>query len=256
MHLVDTHTHLYLPDFNNDIDEVIERAVGKGITKMFLPNIDRESIKSIKKLSAAYPENCFPMMGLHPGSTGDDFKENMKLIENELNTGKYYALGETGIDLYREKKFRNEQIACFKMHIELSIEHKLPVIIHARESFDEIFTVMKKYKAFGIKGIFHAFTGTIEQARYIINEFGFRLGIGGIVTFKNSGLDKVVQEINIEHIVLETDSPFLAPVPMRGKRNESSYLVYIAEKIAEIHKLDPARVAEITTKNAEDIFGI
>jgi TatD DNase family protein len=256
MHLTDTHTHLYLPNFSNDIDKVIERAVNTGITKMFLPNIDIESISSIKKLTSAYPENCFPMMGLHPASVDGNFENDMKLIEDELITGKYYAVGETGIDLYWDKKYKNEQIISFQRQIELSREHKLPLIIHARESFNEIFTVLKDYKNSGIKGIFHAFTGTVDQANHIINEFGFKLGIGGIVTFKNSGLDKVVKDINIEHIVLETDSPFLAPVPRRGRRNESSYLFYIAEKIAGIYKLNPDKVAEITTQNAKDIFGI
>jgi TatD DNase family protein len=256
MQLTDTHTHLYLPSFDNDIDKVIERAVDKGITKMFLPNIDRESIKSIKKLALKYPDNCIPMMGLHPTSVDGNFHDDIKLVEDELNSGKYYAVGETGIDLYWDKKYKNEQIASFQKQIELSLEHKLPVIIHARESFKEIFKAMQKYKDSGIKGIFHAFTGTVEQAGYIINELGFKIGIGGIVTFKNSGLDKTVKEINIENIVLETDSPFLAPVPRRGRRNESSYLVYIAEKVAEIYKINPVKVAEITTENAQEIFGI
>ena len=256
MLLTDTHTHLYLPAFNNDIDKVIERAIDKGITKMFLPNIDKDSIKPIKNLVSKYPESCFPMIGLHPTSVEEKFENDLKLIEDELSSGEYYGIAETGIDLYWDKKFKNQQIIAFKKQIELAKEFNLPVIIHARESFDEIFTAMQKYKNSGIRGIFHAFTGTIDQAEFIINEFGFKLGIGGIVTFKNSGLDKVVKEIKLNHIVLETDSPFLAPAPNRGRRNESSYLIYVAEKIAEINKINPIKVAEITSQNAHEIFGI
>jgi len=255
MHLIDTHTHLYLPNFSNDIDKVIERAVNTGITKMFLPNIDSGTIKSMNKIAADYKDYCFPMIGLHPTSVNEDFKKELRIIENELVSGKYIAVGETGIDLYRDKTYIKEQIIAFEKQIGFAREFNLPVVIHARESFNELFATLKKYRNSGLKGVFHAFTGTVDQANYIINELNFKLGIGGIVTFKNSGLDNIVKEIDLEDIVLETDSPFLAPVPKRGKRNESSYLIFIAEKISQIKNVNQAKVAEITTQNAHTIFG-
>jgi TatD DNase family protein len=256
MQLTDTHTHLYLSDFRDDIDKVVGRAIDSGVTKMLLPNIDSRTIKNMNKLAARYKDNVYPMMGVHPGSIRDDFKKELKTVEDELARGHYIAVGETGIDLYREKKYIKEQLYAFERQLKLAIEFDLPVVIHARNSFTEIFTSLDKFKNSGLRGVFHAFTGNIDQARHIINSYNFKLGIGGIVTFKNSGLDSVVGEIDLGHVVLETDSPFLAPVPFRGKRNESGYLVYIAGKIAEIKKISQLKVAEVTTRNAEDIFGI
>jgi TatD DNase family protein len=255
MNLTDTHTHLYLSAFNNDIDKVIGRAVNNGITKMYLPNIDSGTLESMNKVASDFKDYCFPMIGLHPTSVKEDFEKELGIIENELGRGRYIAVGETGIDLYRDKTFVKEQIIAFERQVNFAREYNLPVVIHARNSFSELFTVLKEYRNSGLKGVFHAFTGTLEQADYIINELNFKLGIGGIVTFKNSGLDKVVKEINIENIVLETDSPFLAPVPKRGRRNESSYLIYIAEKISQIKNINQTEVAEITTQNAHIIFG-
>jgi TatD DNase family protein len=256
MQLTDTHTHLYLPDFSDDIDKVIGRAIDGGVTKMLLPNIDSKTIKAMNSLAARYKDNIYQMMAVHPGSIREDFEQELKIVEDELARGCYVAVGETGIDLYWEKKYIKEQMLAFERQIRLAIEFNLPVVIHARNSFAEIFTSLDKFKNSGLRGVFHAFTGNIDQARHIIDNFNFKLGIGGIVTFKNSGLDRVVSEIDIEHIVLETDSPFLAPVPFRGKRNESGYLVYIAGKVAEIKSLGQLKVAEVTTRNAEDIFGI
>ena len=255
MHLTDTHTHLYLSGFKNDIDKVIARAVNNGITKMFLPNIDSDTIKSMNKIAADYGAYCFPMIGLHPTSVNEDFEKELRIIENEVSSGKYIAVGETGIDLYHDKTYLKEQIMAFEKQIGFALEFKLPIVIHARDSFNELFTTLKKYKNSGLRGVFHAFTGTVSQADYIINELNFKLGIGGIVTFKNSGLDKIVKEIDLRNIVLETDSPFLAPVPRRGKRNESSYLVFIAEKVSQIKNISQVKVAEITTHNAYSIFG-
>ena len=255
MNLIDTHTHLYLSSFKNDIDKVIERAINNGITKMFLPNIDSATIKSMNKIAADYKDYCFPMIGLHPTSVNKDFEKELRIIENELVSGKYIAVGETGIDLYRDKTYINEQIIAFERQIGFAIEFNLPVVIHARDSFSELFATLKKYTNSSLKGVFHSFTGTVDQAKYIINELNFKLGIGGIVTFKNSGLDKIVKEINLKDIVLETDSPFLAPVPKRGKRNESSYLIFVAEKISQIKNINLTKVAEITTQNAHIIFG-
>jgi TatD DNase family protein len=255
MHLTDTHAHLYLSSFRNDIDKVIERAINNGITKMFLPNIDSGTIESMNKVAADYKDYCFPMIGLHPTSVNEDFEKELGIIENELLSGKYIAVGETGIDLYRDKTYKNEQIIAFEKQIRFAREFNLPIVVHARDSFSELFTTLKKYGNSGLRGVFHAFTGTIDQANYIINELNFKLGIGGIVTFKNSGLEKTVKEIALENIVLETDAPFLAPVPRRGRRNESSYLIFIAEKISQIKNVTLANVAEITTQNAHIIFG-
>lgn len=254
MNLIDTHTHLYLSAFKNDIDKVIERAVNNGITKMFIPNIDSGTLESMNKLAADYKDYCFPMIGLHPTSVKEDFDKELGIIENELVSGKYIAIGETGIDLYRDMTFIKEQIIAFEKQVIFAREYNLPLVIHARNSFNELFTVLKKYRNSGLKGVFHAFTGTFDQADYIIKELNFKLGIGGIVTYKNSGLDKVVKEINLEDIVLETDSPFLTPVPKRGRRNESSYLIYIAEKISQIKNINQSEIAEITTQNAHVIF--
>ena len=255
MHLTDTHTHLYLSSFKNDIDKVIARAVNNGIIKMFLPNIDSNTIKPMNKIVADYEGYCFPMIGLHPTSVNGDFEKELIIIENEVASGNYIAVGETGIDLYHDKTYLKEQIMAFEKQIGCALEFKLPIVIHARDSYNELFVTLKKYKNSGLKGVFHAFTGTVSQADYIINELNFKLGIGGIVTFKNSGLDKVVKEIDLRHIVLETDSPFLAPVPRRGKRNESSYLVFIAEKVSQIKNMNQVEVAEITRHNAYGIFG-
>ena len=255
MHLTDTHTHLYLSSFKNDIDKVIARAVNNGIIKMFLPNIDSNTIKPMNKIVADYEGYCFPMIGLHPTSVNGDFEKELIIIENEVASGNYIAVGETGIDLYHDKTYLKEQIMAFEKQIGFALEFKLPIVIHARDSYNELFVTLKKYKNSGLKGVFHAFTGTVSQADYIINELNFKLGIGGIVTFKNSGLDKVVKEIDLRHIVLETDSPFLAPVPRRGKRNESSYLVFIAEKVSQIKNMNQVEVAEITRHNAYGIFG-
>ncbi len=255
MNLTDTHTHLYLSAFRNDIEKVIERAVDNGVTKMFLPNIDSGTIKSMNKIVADNRDYCLQMIGLHPTSVKEDFEKELIIIENELVSGRYVAVGETGIDLYRDKTHLKEQIIAFERHIGYALEFNLPIVIHARDSFSELFEILEKYRNSGLRGIFHAFTGNMEQAEHITGELNFKLGIGGIVTFKNSGLDMIIREIDLEHIVLETDSPFLAPVPHRGRRNESSYLIYIAEKISQIKNINLIKVAEITTQNADFIFG-
>lgn len=256
MILVDTHAHLYLGNFDADREKVINDAIARGVEKIVLPNINSKSIEELKKVYEKFPSNLFPLMGLHPTSVKDDFEKELEIVKSELKTTVYYGIGESGIDLYWDKTFFEFQKQAFEFQIQLAIEYQLPIIIHARESFDEIFKIISKYKNRQIRGIFHAFTGTLEQAKKIINEFGFFLGIGGIITFKNSGLDKVVQQISLEHLVLETDAPFLAPVPHRGKRNESGYLVYIVEKIAQIQNCSIDRVAEVTTKNASELFNI
>jgi len=255
MYLIDTHTHLFLPEFDNDRTDVIKRAIDKGVKKMFLPNVDKDTIAPMLEISELFPENCYPMIGLHPTSVKEGYMTELKIVEQWLSKRKFYAIGETGIDLYWDKKYIKEQIDVFNKQIRLSLINQLPVIIHSRNSFDEIFSVLKKINNRNLKGIFHSFTGSYEQALRVI-ELGFKIGIGGIVSFKNAGLDKVVEKIDLDHIVLETDSPYLAPVPKRGKRNESSYLLFTAAKIAEIKNISINKVADITTSNARQVFNI
>ncbi len=253
--LTDTHTHLYAEQFNNDIDIVIKSCVEKGIERLFLPNIDSSSIKGMIALEDKYPNNCFPMMGLHPTSVKSNYKKELSLVEEWLNKHPFCAVGEIGIDLYWDKSLLKEQQEAFRYQIALAKKHNLPFVIHCRDSFDEIFEILDEMNDDKMRGIFHCFTGDIEQANHIINYGGFKIGIGGVVTFKNSGLDKTVEQISLEHLVLETDSPYLAPVPYRGKRNESTYLYNIAEKVADIYNLSIEEVAKITTANSKMIFG-
>ena len=254
MTLIDTHAHLYLKDFENDIDDVIQRAIENEVNKIILPNIDGSTISSMNQLCNKFPGHCFPLIGLHPTSVKNNYEDELAVISAEIEKNIYYGIGETGIDLYWDKTFAREQEKVFRYQLDLSVKRDLPIIIHARNSFEEIFLVMENYKGKNLKGIFHAFTGTLEQARHITEEYNFKLGIGGIVTFKNSGLDKVIEQIDLKHLVLETDSPFLAPVPHRGKRNESAYLKNTAEKIAYIKKIPLEELAKITTLNASEIF--
>ena len=231
MILTDTHTHLYADQFNEDRDEMIQRCFDDNISRLFLPNIDKSSVDGMMDLVEKYPKNCFPMIGIHPCSVNENWKEELYEYKELLKTTKFYAVGEIGIDLYWDKTTQSIQEEAFEAQILMAKELKMPIVIHARDSFDEIFAIVDKHNNDDLTGIFHCFTGTIEQANKIINYGGFKLGIGGVVTFKNAGVDKVVKEIPLEHLVLETDSPYLAPHPYRGKRNESPYLKLIAEKI-------------------------
>lgn len=251
---IDTHTHLYLPEFDADRDEMIVRATKAGIEKFFLPNIDSTSVNSLHALSEKYPGKCFPMMGLHPCSVKENYKEELSIAHQLLQKKKYYAVGEIGLDLYWDKTHFNQQVEAFETQIQWALDFKLPIVIHCRDAFDEIYNTLLKFKALP-KGIFHCFTGTIEQAEKVIALGNFKLGIGGVVTFKNSGLDKTLEKIDVSHMVLETDSPYLTPVPYRGQRNESAYLAIIARRVAEIKNCNLGLVSEITTKNAEEIFG-
>jgi TatD DNase family protein len=255
MILTDTHTHLYSEQFNEDSNEVIQDAIDKGITRLFLPNIDSSSIEGMLKLGVKYPENCFPMMGLHPTSVGENYKEELALMEEWISKQAFCAIGEIGIDLYWDKTFLTQQQDAFRIQINWAKERNLPFVIHCRDAFDEIFELLDELNDEHMRGIFHCFTGTVEQAQHIINYGNFKIGIGGVVTFKNSGLDKVVEQLDIKHLVLETDSPYLAPTPHRGKRNESSYLLGIAEKVADIYNIPVEEVAAITTANSVEVFG-
>ena len=253
MQFIDTHSHLYLPEFDKNRDEVINRAIREGINKICLPNIDTRSVKPMMDLVNKYPDFCFPMIGLHPTSVRKNYRDVLKKVQEYLLKENFIAIGEIGIDLYWDNTCKEEQKKAFREQITLAIDNHLPVVIHIRESFDEVFQILDDFKPDYPKGIFHSFTGNLYQANRAI-AMGFKLGIGGIVTFKNSGLDKVVKDIDPKHIVLETDSPYLAPVPKRGKRNESSYLVFTAQKIAELHNITIEKIAEITTQNAIKIF--
>ena len=255
MILIDTHTHLYLNAFDNDREEMVNRAIASGIKYMFLPNIDSSTTKGMQELCELFPENCFPMMGLHPTSVKNNFREELSIVEKLLKENTYYGVGETGIDLYWDKTFYREQVEAFNRQIDLAIEYDLPLIIHARESFKEIFRVLENRDITGLRGVFHCFTGDVEEAGRAIS-LGFMLGIGGVLTYKKSGLDMVVSEIGIDRLILETDAPFLPPVPHRGKRNESAYILHIADKLAEVLKISVNEVAEATTKNASTLFNL
>ena len=255
MILADTHTHLYLEDYDDDRDEVVRKALDEGVKYIFLPNIDSTSLEAMKSLSEKYPENCFPMMGLHPTSVKENFEDELDIVKQELGKNKYYGVGEIGIDLYWDKTFEGQQKEVFREQLRLAKIYKLPVSIHTRNSFDETFKIVKEELTEDLKGIFHCFGGDFNDATKIM-DIGFYMGIGGIVTFKNSGLPETVKKIPLEYIVLETDSPFLTPVPFRGRRNQSAYIKYIAEKIAEIKKMPVEEVAEITTKNTFNLFNI
>ncbi len=253
--LIDTHSHIYSEDFIHDRDEALQRAYESGVKKIVLPNIDSGSIKHMLDLSDAYPHLCYPLMGLHPTSVDEDYKEELQAIDYWLEKRKFYGIGEIGIDLYWDKKFIEEQKDAFRYQIKLAKKYDLPIVIHVRNSFEETYQIVKEEQDGSLKGVFHCFTGSENEADKII-DLGFLLGIGGVLTFKNSTISEVLKSVDINKLVLETDSPYLAPVPKRGKRNESSYLMYVAQKIAELYNVPVARVAEITTTNARDLFGI
>ncbi len=256
MQLIDTHTHLFLEQFDNDRDEVVERAIANGVEKLILPNIDSSTIADMLNLSKKYPENCFPLIGLHPTSVDENFEKELEIVEEYLAKEKFYGIGEIGIDLYWDKTFLQQQEQAIIHQIKLAKTHSLPIVIHVRNSFDEVLNIVDKYNDDNLTGIFHCFTGDYEQAKHIIEYGGFKLGIGGVLTFKNSNLGDVLTNVPLEHIVLETDSPYLAPTPYRGKRNESAYVVKVAEKLASIHNLSLKEIAEITSSNALEIFSL
>ncbi|MCZ4693762.1 TatD family deoxyribonuclease [Ancylomarina euxinus] len=255
MKLIDTHSHIYSEAFDEDIAEAIQRAKDANVGQIFLPNIDSESIEPMFKLVKNYPDYCLPMMGLHPTSVKENYEEELAICEKWLKKESFIAIGEIGIDLYWDKTFLKEQQLVFEKQLNWAVERELPVVIHARESFSEIFEVLEPFKSKNLTGVFHSFTGNLEQANKAIS-MGFLLGLNGILTFKNSGLDRVVKEIDTKYLILETDSPYLAPTPKRGKRNESAYVAFIAEKLAEIHNLSLDEVTKITSRNAQNLFKI
>lgn len=253
--ITDTHTHLYSEEFNQDRNEMIQRAIDAGVSRFFIPAIDSTCTQSMYELEKNHPENVFLMMGLHPTYVKDNYLEELQNVENELAKRKFYAVGEIGIDLYWDKTHLPQQKIAFIKQIQLAKQYKLPIVIHCREAFDEIFEILEKEKSPELFGIFHCFTGTYEQALQAIS-YNMKLGIGGVVTFKNGKIDQFLNQIDLKHIVLETDSPYLSPIPFRGKRNESSYIVNVVDKLAQIYSLSANEIAAITTENSKAIFGI
>jgi TatD DNase family protein len=253
MQLIDTHTHLYLPEFDADRDEAVNRAMSSGVVKMLMPNIDLHSVEQMLSAENRYPDICYPMIGLHPTSVKDDYNSQIDKLENLVTKHKFVAIGEIGIDLYWDKTLLEEQVIAFRRQIAFAIEKGLPVVIHSRESFPQVFSVLDEFEGKGLQGVFHAFSGSIKDAEKATG-MGLKLGIGGIVTFKNSGLDKIVKETGPENLILETDSPYLAPVPHRGKRNESSYICIINKKLAEIFGMSEEEVASITFASSTGLF--
>jgi len=255
MTITDTHTHLYSDEFDLDRTDMMQRAISQGVTRFFIPAIDSSCTQSMYDLEKAYPENVFLMTGLHPTYVKENYQEELKHVEAELLKRKFYAIGEIGIDLYWDKTHLKEQQIAFKHQIQLAKKHKLPIVIHCRDAFDEVFEVLESEKGPDLFGIFHCFTGNYEQALQAIS-FNMKLGIGGVVTFKNGKIDQFMHQIELKHIVLETDSPYLAPIPYRGKRNESSYIVNVVEKLSELYQVSVNEIAAITTQNSKAVFGI
>jgi len=255
MIITDTHTHLYSQAFDEDREEMIQRAIDNEVKRFFIPAIDSETTQAMYDLERRYPEQMFLMMGLHPTSVSETVEEELKHVEEQLKKRKFYAIGEIGIDLYWDKSFLEAQRKAFKRQIQLAKSYKLPIVIHCREAFDEVFEVLEEEKGKDLHGIFHCFTGTKTQAEQAIG-YNMKLGIGGVSTFKNGKIDQFLNEIDLKHIVLETDSPYLAPKPHRGKRNESAYVLKVAEKLAELYDLSLEDIALQTTKNSKEVFGI
>ena len=250
---IDTHAHIYASEFKPDRDEVLAKSKAAGVGKIFMPNIDHTSVDMMLEVENQNPDTCFPMMGLHPCSVKSDFEKELYIVENWLSKRSFHAVGEMGTDLYWDKTFWDQQKEAFVIQVNWAKQYGLPLVIHCRQSIDETIELLKPMSGGNLTGIFHCFSGNSTQAKQII-ELGFYLGIGGVATFKNGGLDKVLPEVPLGKLVLETDSPYLAPVPFRGKRNEPSYIPLIADKVAGLMNVTRQEVEQATTKNAEKVF--
>ena len=253
MFLIDTHAHIYLEHFKEDINEVIERATGANIKQILMPNIDHTSIDDMLELADKFSGFCLPMMGLHPCSVNKDFEKELYLVEDWLNKATFIGVGEIGTDLYWDKTYWSQQQEALRIQLNLAEKHNLPFVIHCRESIDETIDIVEAENSESLTGVFHCFTGSLEQAERI-TEMGFKLGLGGVSTFKNGGLNQLIEAIDLEHVILETDSPYLAPAPNRGKRNEPAFITYVCEKIAEIRSSSTEQVSTITSENAIKLF--
>ena len=251
--LIDTHAHLYLEHFDQDRDQVIQDAVDQGVNKIFLPNIDSSTISSMLGMEKNYPGTCFPMMGLHPCSVKENYKEELETVKSWLERRPFFAVGEIGIDLYWDTSFKREQDIAFRAQIEWAKSYNYPIVIHSRDSIEQTISTVKEHQDGTLRGVFHCFTSSLDEAKAIV-DLNFYMGIGGVVTFKNGGLDKIMDEISLEHIVLETDAPYLTPVPYRGKRNQSAYIPLIANRIAQIKGKSVEEVSTITSQNANNLF--
>lgn len=254
--MIDSHSHIYSNDFDTDRTEAIQRAKDAGISHIILPNCDSETLPFMLALRDEYPDFCYAAIGVHPTSIKADYLSELSMVRAELTFNKYVAIGEIGIDLYWDKTFLPQQIIAFQQQLDWALEYKLPVIIHVRDSFRETMIALEPYRNKGLTGVFHSFTGSLDEAQEILDFGGFLLGINGIVTFKNSGLSDVVAKIDLKHILLETDSPYLTPAPHRGKRNESAYTLLVANKLAEVYNCSLEYIDEQTTKNAKMLFKI
>lgn len=254
--MIDTHSHLYAEEFDNDRPEVVERAKQVGVEKIILPNIDSTSLDRMLALERAYPNICYASIGLHPTSVDENVENELAFVKAELDRKNYVAVGEIGIDLYWDKTFYKEQVRAFQQQVEWALERNLPIIIHVRNSHNETIEALRPYREKGLKGVFHCFTGGKVEAEDIFDLGNFLLGIGGVVTFKNSGLAESLVDIPLEKIVLETDAPYLAPAPHRGKRNEPSFLSLIADKLAEVYGVDKDTIIQTTTANAKQLFAL
>ena len=255
MIITDTHTHLYSEAFDEDRDAMIQKALDSGVERFFIPAIDSTYTEAMFDLEQRYPKNVFLMMGLHPTHVKENYRKELAHVEKLLAERKFYAVGEIGIDLYWDRTFLKQQQEAFVYQIRLAKSHGLPIVIHSRESFDEIFEILEQEKGDDLFGIFHCFTGTLDQVHRAIG-FNMKLGIGGVATFKNGKIDQFLDQIDLKHIVLETDSPYLAPVPYRGKRNESAYIIKVLEKLSLIYGISEEEIAEITTENSKTVFGV
>lgn len=251
---IDTHTHLFSDAFDEDRNTVVQRAIDAGVEICLLPNIDVDTIDAMNELAKSFPNNCFPMMGLHPGSVDENWESKLTVIKKHLFSEKYVAVGEIGMDLYWDKTHIEAQRQAFRMQVEWAKELRLPIAIHAREAFQEIYEIIDELNDDRLTGVFHCFTGTEEDANKILSYGGFKLGIGGVLTYKNGKVDEALNNVGLEHLILETDSPYLPPVPHRGKRNESSYLLHIAEKLADVYNVTLKEIEEKTSQNARELF--
>lgn len=252
--ITDTHTHLYLAEFKQDINTVIERAAVEGISRFYLPNIDSEVIDDMLELEKKFPGKCFPMMGLHPCSVKENYIDELSIVQAWLGKRKFVAVGEIGLDYYWDITFKEQQIEAFQLQIDWALKYDIPIVIHSRNSLQDCIDIVKQKQNGNLKGIFHCFSGNTDEAKQII-DLNFLMGIGGVITYKNSGMADVVAGIDLKHLVLETDAPYLTPVPFRGKRNEPAYLKYVVEKIALVKNVSKEEVASITTQNAKNLFG-
>lgn len=255
MNFIDSHSHLYLKEFSEDLPQVIERAHSVGVSHILMPNIDSTTIADLLKVCATYKGYCFPMSGLHPTSVNSSYKEELEVVKEQLaNSDNYIAVGEIGLDLYWDKTYLEEQLIAFKEQVKLALAYNLPIVVHTRDAFEPLYEVLSPYKNTPLKGVFHSFTGSREEAEKLLEFTGFKLGINGVVTFKNSSLSETLKSVPLTSVIIETDAPYLTPVPYRGKRNESAFLVHILKKLTEIYTVSIGELAGITTENTFEVF--